>query len=62
MKSSGRKFAEQRGLENAERIENGFPGRTFFSYDFDSYRVNNLSPAPLLDLSVSLLVGQLVYG
>ncbi len=42
------------GLEDAERIDNGplLFYRTFFPYDLDSRRVNNLSPAPLLDLSV----------
>jgi hypothetical protein len=71
---SGRKFAEYRGLEDAERIDNdpllfyfsrknktfvvkkslnhGSSGRTFFPYDFDPRRVNNLSHAPLLDLSL----------
>ncbi len=72
--TSGRKFAEHTGLEDAERIDNdplysisaeriirllyrnpsimALLCRTFFPYDLDSRRVNNLSHAPLLDLSV----------
>ena len=40
-------------------LNHGSSGRTFFPYDLDLRRVNNLSHVPLLDLFVSLLVGQL---
>jgi hypothetical protein len=74
LRTSGRRFAEHTGVEDAEQIDNeplllyfsrknntfvvkkslnhDSSGRTFFPYDFDSRRVNNLSHAPLLDLSV----------